>query len=679
MSEQRLNKRPNIRDESLKFKIEDSRVPKGDQPKAIEELSKGFISGADRMTLLGVTGSGKTFTVAHLIEKLNIPTLIIAHNKTLAAQLYSEFAEIFPNNAVRYFVSYYDYYQPEAYVPSTDTFIEKDASINDEIDKLRHASTKALLERRDTIVVSSVSCIYGLGDPESYFSQMLYLEVGDKISRIDLLRKFVFLQYQRQDQDFTTGTFRVRGDVVEVCTADETDKIIRLELFGDEIEALSEVDRLTGKMIRPLNKICIYPASHFVTGKDAIKKAIISIRSELDIRLPELRKMGKALEADRLEQRTRYDLELMNEMGFCSGIENYSRHITGRPSGAPPPTLIDYFPEEFLVVIDESHVTTSQIAGMFRGDQSRKQTLVDFGFRLPSALDNRPLRFEEFYEKAKKLLFVSATPKEFEIKESKGKVVEQVIRPTGLLDPAIEIRPATNQVDDLLEEIRRTVEKDERVLVTTLTKRMSEDLTEYYQEVGVRVKYLHSEIHTLDRIDLIRGLRQGEFDVLVGINLLREGLDLPEVSLVAILDADKEGFLRSETSLIQTIGRAARNLNGRVILYADKETGSIQRAVSETYRRRKIQEDYNIEHNITPVGVSRGKEAEMVDREVTGSLSEILGDEDLASLPRDPAQFKAQINALKVQMFEHAKKYEFEEATVLRDRVYRLEKLLTYF
>ena len=673
-----FKQRPKIRDTSLSFKIIDQRSPKGDQPKAIEQLTSGFLSGADRMTLLGVTGSGKTFTVAHLIEKLNIPTLIIAHNKTLAAQLYSEFAEIFPNNAVRYFVSYYDYYQPEAYVPSTDTYIEKDASINDEIDKLRHASTKALIERKDTIVVSSVSCIYGLGDPESYFNQMLYIEAGDKIKRIDLLRKLVFLQYQRQDQDFTTGTFRVRGDVIEICTADETDKIIRIELFGDDVEVLSEVDRLTGKVIRPLTRICIYPASHFVTGVDAIKKAIGTIGIELELCLKELRGLGKTLEADRLEQRTRYDMELLKEMGFCPGIENYSRHITGRAEGEPPPTLIDYFPDEFLVVIDESHVTTSQISGMFRGDQSRKQTLVDFGFRLTSALDNRPLKFEEFYAKAKKLLFVSATPREFEIQESKGKVVEQVIRPTGLLDPEVIIRPATSQVDDLLEEIRVTVERGERVLVTTLTKRMAEDLTEYYQEVGVRVKYLHSEIHTLDRIDLIRGLRQGEFDVLVGINLLREGLDLPEVSLVGILDADKEGFLRSETSLVQTIGRAARNINGRVILYADRETGSIQRAISETYRRRKIQEDFNTQNSIVPQSVSRSRDAEMIDSNEVGDLEGILGDEDVSQLPRDPAKCKAQINELRAKMFEHAKKYEFEEATVLRDRVYKLEKLLAY-
>jgi excinuclease ABC subunit B len=663
------SKLPDSRDSSIPFKVGDKREPKGDQPTAIKELTRGFKNGLNRMTLLGVTGSGKTFTVAHLIEKLQLPTLIIAHNKTLAAQLYSEFASFFPENAVRYFVSYYDYYQPEAYVPSTDTFIEKDASINEEIDKLRHASTKALLERKDTIVVSSVSCIYGLGDPDSYFKMMLYLESGDKVKRLELLRKLVLLQYQRQDNDFTTGTFRVRGDVVEVCTADETDKVIRIELFGDEVESLSEVDRLTGKILRNLKKICIYPASHFVTEVDAIKRAKVSITHELEERLIVLRRLGKNLEADRLE--------LMSEMGFCSGIENYSRHITGRPPGAPPPTLLDYFPDDFLVVIDESHVTTSQISGMYRGDQSRKQTLVDFGFRLPSALDNRPLQFDEFYKKAKKLLFVSATPNEFEIKESNNNVVEQVIRPTGLLDPIINIRPATNQVDDLLEEIRSTVEKGERILVTTLTKRMAEDLSEYYREVGVKVKYLHSEIHTLDRIDIIRGLRTGEFDVLIGINLLREGLDLPEVSLVAILDADKEGFLRSETSLIQTMGRAARNINGKVILYADKETGSMQRAISETNRRRKIQEEYNIKHDINPTSTSRSSDNAMI--EVSIDLDNVLVNmEDFQNLPRDPAQCKKLINSLRAEMFQHAKKYEFEQATLIRDKVYKLEKLLTY-
>ena len=538
-------------DETQLFKIHSENKPAGDQPAAISKLVEQINSGKPRHVLLGVTGSGKTFTVANTIQELGRPALILAHNKTLAAQLYSEFKEIFPNNAVRYFVSYYDYFQPEAYVPSTDTYIEKDSSINDEIDKLRHAATKAILERRDVIVVSSVSCIYGLGDPETYFEMVLFLEKGDIVDRHQILLKLVELQYTRDDIDFKTGTFRVRGDVVEVCPASEDIRSVRIEFFGDEVEAISEIDRLSGTVKRKLEHVCIYPASHYVIGKGRGKRAIETIREELAETVPRLDRSGKTLESQRLEQRTLYDLEMLEEMGFCSGIENYSRHFTGAAPGEPPPTLIDYFPDDLLVFIDESHVTVPQLVGMFRGDRARKQTLVDFGFRLPSALDNRPLMFEEFNEKVKQAVFVSATPRDFEVEEANGSVIEQIIRPTGLVDPVVEVRAAGNQVEDLLEEVKKTVDRGDRVLVTTLTKKMAENLTDYYREIGVRVKYLHSDIHTLDRIDLIRGLRSGEFDVLVGINLLREGLDLPEVSLVGIMDADKEGFLRSETSLVQ--------------------------------------------------------------------------------------------------------------------------------
>ncbi|MFN8388961.1 MAG: excinuclease ABC subunit UvrB [Bdellovibrionota bacterium] len=665
-------------EETIPFRLNSPNQPTGDQPKAIDYLVDGLAKGSARQVLLGVTGSGKTFTVANVIQRLNRPALILAHNKTLAAQLYSEFRELFPENAVRYFVSYYDYYQPEAYVPVTDTYIEKDAAINDEIDKLRHAATKALIERRDTIVVASVSCIYGLGDPQSYFDMMLYLERGDKSDRNEVLRKLVALQYERNDYEFNSGTFRVRGDVVDVCPASESERSLRIEFFGDEIEQLSEIDRLTGRSLRKLEKICIYPASHFVTGKPALERACVTIRQELEKRLPELERQGKLLEARRLEQRTLYDLELLEEMGFCPGIENYSRHLTGRQPGEPPPTLIDYFPEDFITVIDESHVTLPQVVGMFRGDQARKQTLVDYGFRLPSALDNRPLKFEEFEKKAKQVIYVSATPGEFELKDSGGRIVEQIIRPTGILDPRVEIRPATSQVDDFLGEVRRVIEAGERALVTTITKRMAEDLSEYYRQVGLKVRYLHSEVHTLDRVDLIRGLREGEFDVLVGINLLREGLDLPEVSLVGILDADKEGFLRSGRSLIQTIGRAARNVNGLVVLYADNQTDSIRDAVAETDRRREIQRAHNTANGIVPRTIRRAPEALMVEpEEVLSGLTEIDGlKTSVAELPRDQESGKKLLSSLKEEMYAFAKAHEFERAAAIRDRIQLLERYL---
>jgi excinuclease ABC subunit B len=660
---------------NTKFKLTSSYEPKGDQPKAISKIVENLKQGVPSQVLLGVTGSGKTFTAANIIQQLNRPALILAHNKTLAAQLYSEFSELFPDNAVRFFVSYYDYYQPEAYLPSTDTYIEKDASINDEIDKLRHAATKALLERRDVVIVASVSCIYGLGDPKNYFDLMLYLERGDEVDRAEILRKLVSLRYERNDIEFTTGTFRVRGDVVDVCQASESDSCVRIEFFGDEIEELSEIDRLTGKVISRLKSICIYPASHFITTSDKLKQALVTIRKELYEHLPVLERSGKHLEAKRLEQRTLFDLEMLEETGFCSGIENYSRHLTGRLPGQPPPTLIDYFPSDYIVFLDESHVTVPQLVGMYRGDRSRKQTLVDYGFRLPSALDNRPLRFEEFDEKIKQRVYVSATPSQFEIKDSKAIVVEQIIRPTGLLDPRVEVRPARNQVEDMLTAIKTVIERGERVLVTTLTKRMAEDLTEYYREVGLKVKYLHSEIHTLDRVELIRGLRQGVFDVLVGINLLREGLDLPEVSLVGVMDADKEGFLRSETSLIQTIGRAARNLHGLVILYADKETHSIKRAVFETNRRRKIQQEYNIKHAITPQTVKRAPEAIMFSREELVEISSSL-DKPALGIPNSAEECRELIQELRSKMYQLAKDQQFEEAAVLRDKILALEKIM---
>ncbi|MBL7661663.1 excinuclease ABC subunit UvrB [bacterium] len=673
-------------DWKTQFELISKNTPCGDQPAAIDALTQNIATqrlgtlsakgkSQSRHVLLGITGSGKTFTIANVIQKLQRPTLVLAHNKTLAAQLYSEFLELFPKNAVRYFVSYYDYYQPEAYVPSTDTYIEKDAAINDEIDKLRHAATKALLERRDVIIVSSVSCIYGLGEPEVYFESVLFLERGSKITKEKVLRKLVDLQYTREETEPTAGTFRARGDVVEVIPVAEDELALRLEFFGEELEAISEIDRISGTARARLERACIYPASHFVTSRENVDRALKTIRSELEACIPELDGLGKTLESKRLEQRVRYDLELLEEMGFCPGIENYSRHLTGRLPGEPPPTLVDYFPEDLLVVIDESHVTVPQLLGMYRGDRSRKQTLVDYGFRLPSALDNRPLRFDEFLERTKDIIFVSATPAKYELEQaqcsdiSPGNVVEQIIRPTGLIDPVVEIRPAQNQVIDFQAEIAQVIARRERVLVTTLTKRLAEDLSEYYREQGLKVRYLHSDIEVLERIELIRSLRNGDYDILVGINLLREGLDLPEVSLVGIMDADKEGFLRSSTSLIQTIGRAARNLNGRVILYADKQTDSIKYAVRETERRRKMQIEYNSVHQIIPRSVTRAQEAQFISRE------EIFAEIDVKELPKTQRECQLLLEKYRKEMFALAKRLRFEQAAALRDKVKVLERL----
>ena len=656
------------------FKLVSDFQPRGDQPQAIEQLSGAVLRGASHQVLLGVTGSGKTFTMANVIERVQKPTLVISHNKTLAAQVYGEFKELFPDNAVEYFVSYYDYYQPEAYIPSTDTYIEKDTLINEDIDKMRHSATRSLLERNDVIIVASVSCIYGLGSPEAYHGMLLYLERGMEISREEILRKLVEIQYERNDIDFHRGTFRVRGDVIDVFPAHEEKQAIRIELFGDEVEALSEIDPLRGKVIQPLEKVPIYPGSHYVTPPDRMRMAIQTIQDELRERLAWLKSKKQLLEAQRLEQRTRFDLEMLKELGYCQGIENYSRHLTGRRPGEPPPTLLDYFTRDYLLFIDESHVTLPQLIGMYRGDRSRKETLVEYGFRLPSALDNRPLTFEEFEERVRQIVYVSATPSDYEMKKSKGRVVEQIIRPTGLVDPSLEVKPAKNQVDDLLEEIRKRVKKKERVLVTTLTKRMAEDLTEYYADLGIQVKYLHSDIDTLDRIEIIRELRLGKFDVLIGINLLREGLDLPEVSLVAILDADKEGFLRSAKSLIQTFGRAARNVNGNVILYADKMTGSMDQAILETDRRRKIQEEYNQTHQITPQTIQKSIRNIMAsiyesDYFTIPVVSDVI--EEYGSAKEIPNV----IQRLKKEMKEAAGHLEFERAAEIRDRIHRLEEL----
>jgi excinuclease ABC subunit B len=656
-----------------KFILHSEYKPKGDQPQAIENLVKSLETGSRHQTLLGVTGSGKTFTMANVIKETNRPALIIAHNKTLAAQLCSEFQAFFPENAVEYFVSYYDYYQPEAYVPQTDTYIEKDSSINDEIDKLRHSATAALFERKDVIIVASVSCIYGLGSPWDYKNLMLSLREGQEYGRDKILRKLVDIQYSRNDLDFHRGTFRVRGDVVEIFPASLSGQAIRVELFGDEVERILEIDTLTGEILGRRKHVSIFPASHYVTEEAKLKAAMAGIEAELEERLKELQEQGKLLEAQRLEQRTRYDLEMMQEMGFCQGIENYSRHLDGREPGQPPYTLLDYFPKDFIVFIDESHVTVPQIGGMYAGDRSRKQTLVDYGFRLPSALDNRPLTFEEFEERVFQAVYVSATPAEYERKHS-SVIVEQIIRPTGLVDPEVEVRPVQGQIDDLLQEIRIRENKNQRVLVTTLTKRMAEDLTEYLREMGVKVRYMHSDIDTLERMEIIRDLRLGEFDVLVGINLLREGLDLPEVTLVAILDADKEGFLRSERSLVQTIGRAARNVEGKVIMYADTITGSMRRAIDETERRRKKQIAYNKRHNITPATIRKAVRDVIEATTAAETPEKYVTKKDVQSMPKQ--EINRLIKDLEQQMTAAAKQLEFEKAAQLRDMIIELRREL---
>ncbi len=651
-----------------KFKIESNFKPTGDQPAAIEKLSKGINDGLKHQVLLGVTGSGKTFTMANIIEKVQKPTLVIAHNKTLAYQLASEFKEFFPNNAVEYFVSYYDYYQPEAYVPHTDTYIEKDSSINDEIDKLRHSATAALFERKDVIIVASVSCIYGLGDPIDYENLVVSLRPGMIKDRDEVMKKLIDIQYMRNDINFERGTFRVRGDVLEIFPAASSENTIRVEFFGDEIDRIVEVNYLTGEVIGLRNHVSIFPASHYATTEDKVKKALVSIEEELEERLKELRDKDKLVEAQRLEQRTRYDLEMLSEMGFCQGIENYSRHLSNRPPGSRPFTLIDYFPEDFLIIVDESHVTIPQIGGMYKGDRSRKMNLVEYGFRLPSALDNRPLQFSEFESMVNQIIYVSATPGPYEYKNSEN-TVEQIIRPTGLLDPIIEVKPIKNQIDDLISEINKVTNREERVLVTTLTKKMAEDLTKYFKEIGIKVTYLHSDIDTIERMEIIRDLRLGKYDVLVGINLLREGLDLPEVSLVAILDADKEGFLRSETSLIQTVGRAARNVDGKVIMYADNITKSMGKAISETNRRREIQDEYNKLHNITPKTINKGIrdiiEATIVAEEEV-KYEETFSKDEIESM----------IIGLEGAMLKAAEELDFERAAELRDKIIQLKKML---
>ncbi|MBC1317831.1 excinuclease ABC subunit UvrB [Listeria booriae] len=651
------------------FQLVSKYKPQGDQPKAIEKLVAGLNSGIKHQTLLGATGTGKTFTVSNVIQEVNRPTLVIAHNKTLAGQLYSEFKEFFPDNAVEYFVSYYDYYQPEAYVPQTDTFIEKDSSVNDEIDKLRHSATASLFERRDVIIIASVSCIYGLGSPEEYGAMLVSLRPGMEISRDQLLRDLVEIQYDRNDIDFQRGRFRVRGDVVEIFPASRDEHCMRIEFFGDEIERIREVDALTGEIIGEREHVSIFPASHFVTRPDIMKKAIVNIKAELEDRLKILRDDNKLLEAQRLEQRTNYDIEMMEEMGYCSGVENYSRHLALREPGSTPYTLLDFFPDDFQIVIDESHVTMPQIRGMYNGDQARKQMLVDHGFRLPSALDNRPLRLEEFEKHVNQIMYISATPGPYEL-EHNPDVIQQIIRPTGLLDPIIDVRPIEGQIDDLIDEINDRIKKNERVLVTTLTKKMSEDLTDYLKESGIKVQYLHSEIKTLERIEIIRDLRLGVYDVLVGINLLREGIDIPEVSLVAILDADKEGFLRSERSLVQTIGRAARNQEGRVIMYADKMTDSMKYAISETARRREIQEAYNEKHGITP---------QTIIKDVRGVIAATTAAEqreadhlkDLSKMNKKERE--AFIEELEHEMKDAAKALDFERAAQLRDTLLELK------
>ena len=647
------------------FKLVSDYKPTGDQPQAIEYLSNGIKEGKKFQTLLGVTGSGKTFTMANIIEKVQKPTLVLAHNKTLAGQLYSEFKEFFPENNVEYFVSYYDYYQPEAYVPSSDTYIEKDASINDEIDKLRHSATAALFETRDVIIVASVSCIYGLGDPIDYEHMIISLRPGMQVERNTVLKKLINMQYTRNELDFKRGTFRAKGDVVEIYPSDESETAVRVSFWGDEVEKIDVINPLTGKVEATRNHVMIFPNSHYVTTSDKMERAIQTISEELKERVKYFKDNGKLLEAQRIEERTNFDIEMMKETGFCQGIENYSRHISGREPGSPPFTLFDYFPKDFLLLIDESHATIPQVRAMYNGDRARKETLVNYGFRLPSAFDNRPLKFNEFEERINQVVFVSATPGDYELEHSKDRVVEQIIRPTGLLDPKIEVKPVTNQVDDLIEQIREKTEKNERVLVTTLTKKMAEDLTSYLEGLDIKVRYMHSDIKALERMEIIRDLRMGKFDVLVGINLLREGLDIPEVSLVAILDADKEGFLRSERSLIQTIGRAARNTDGKVIMYADELTPSMEKAITETNRRRKIQEEYNKEHNITPKTISKA-----IRETIKATYqTEVNATNDI----KQGESIEEVINRLTDEMLKYAQNLEFEKAAEVRDKIKELE------
>ena len=653
------------------FKVNSSFQPAGDQPAAISKLKKSILSGSTHQTLLGVTGSGKTFTLANVIEQVQKPTLVLAHNKTLAAQLYGEFLGFFPNNAVGYFVSYYDYYQPEAYLPKTDTFIEKDASINDEIDKLRHAATRALFERRDVIIIASVSCIYGLGSPEAYHGMLLFIETGMQIEREHVLQKLVHIQYKRNDLDFQRGTFRARGDTIDIVPVYERNEAIRIEFFGDAIERISAFDPLTQKHIREIDRIGIYPASHYVTPKETLDRAIQSIREELLERVAFFESQNLLIEAQRIEQRTMFDLEMIKEVGYCQGIENYSRHLTNREKNEPPPTLLDYFPDDSLFMIDESHATIPQLNGMYKGDRSRKEKLIRYGFRLPSAFDNRPLKFNEFEKHAKQIIYVSATPAQYEIEKSKEDIIELLVRPTGLIDPVVEIQPIKEQVDDLFKEIKIRAQKNQRTLVTTLTKRFSEDLTEHFTELGLKVKYLHSDIETLERSHIIRELRLGEFDALIGINLLREGLDIPEVSLVAILDADKEGFLRSTTSLIQTSGRAARNIDGKVIFYADTVTQSMQKAIDEMNRRRTIQTEYNVTHQIIPESIRKSIQETLVKQEKNTLTTQAEGEEDELVLMEDAPKL---IKSLEKKMHLAAKNLEFEKAALLRDRVKKLRE-----
>lgn len=647
------------------FKLVSDYKPTGDQPQAIEYLSNGIRNGKKFQTLLGVTGSGKTFTMANIIQNVQKPTLVLAHNKTLAGQLYSEFKEFFPENNVEYFVSYYDYYQPEAYVPSSDTYIEKDASVNDEIDKLRHSATASLFETRDVIIVASVSCIYGLGDPIDYEHMIISLRPGMQVERNTVLKKLINMQYTRNELDFKRGTFRAKGDVVEIYPSDESETAVRVSFWGDEVEKIDVINPLTGKVEASRNHIMIFPNSHYVTTSDKMERAIQTIQEELEERIKYFKDNGKLLEAQRIEERTNFDIEMMKETGFCQGIENYSRHISGREAGSPPFTLFDYFPKDFLLLVDESHATLPQVRAMYNGDRARKETLVNYGFRLPSAFDNRPLKFNEFEERINQAIFVSATPGDYELEHSKDRVVEQIIRPTGLLDPKIDVKPVTNQVDDLIEQIRERTEKNERVLVTTLTKKMAEDLTSYLEGLDIKVRYMHSDIKALERMEIIRDLRLGKFDVLVGINLLREGLDIPEVSLVAILDADKEGFLRSERSLIQTIGRAARNTDGKVIMYADELTPSMEKAISETNRRRKIQEAYNKEHNITPKTISKAiRETIKATYEADAPVSKDI---------KPGETIEEVINRLTDEMLKYAQNLEFEKAAEVRDKIKELE------